>query len=214
MSYYPTLDEARQLRDTEAAKKGDGRRPLLPVCRDILADMETPVSAYCKIARGAYTFLLESVEGGERIARYSFIGVDPYLVVTQRGESATLHRMQHGYSAPASTTPSFEEVPYHDPLELIEAELGQYRLVAPEDTIPDGLPRFHGGAVGYLAYATVARFERIPVPQKDVLGLPLAVFCFTETVAVFDHPKHPLSIFPPPPPDPPPLITQHLPHLD
>src|SRR3989442_11824656 len=190
MSYYPTLDEARQLRDTEAAKKGDGRRLLLPVCRDILADMETPVSVYCKIARGAYTFLLESVEGGERIARYSFIGVDPYLVITQRGESATLHRMQRGYSAPASTTPSFEEVPCHDPLELIEAELGQYRLVAPEDTVPDGLPRFHGGAVGYLAYETVARFERIPVPQKDVLGLPLAVFCFTETVVVFDHLKH------------------------
>ena len=194
MSYYPTLDETRQLRDTEAAKKGDGRRLLLPVCRDILADMETPVSAYCKIARGAYTFLLESVEGGERIARYSFIGVDPYLVVTQRGESATLHRMQPGYSAPASTTPSFEEVPCHDPLELIEAELGQYRLVAPEDIIPDGLPRFHGGAVGYLAYETVARFERIPVPQKDVLGLPLAVFCFTETVVVFDHLKHRVRI--------------------
>src|SRR5258708_26658962 len=194
MSYYPTLDEARQLRDREAAKKGDGRKPLLPVCRDILADMETPVSAYCKIARGAYTLLLESVEGGERMARYSFIGVDPYLVVTQRGESATLHRMQHGYSAPASTPPSFEEVPCHDPLELIEAELGQYRLVAPEDTIPDGLPRFHGGAVGYLAYETVARFERIPVPQKDVLGLPLAVFCFTETVVVFDHLKHRVRI--------------------
>jgi anthranilate synthase component I len=190
ISYYPTFKEVRRLRDAEAAKGGDSRKPLLPLCRDILADMETPVSAYCKVARGAYTFLLESVEGGERIARYSFIGVDPYLVMTQRGRNATLRKMQRGYTAPASTTQSVEEIPCHDPLEFIEAELGQYRLVAPVGTVPDGLPRFHGGAVGYLAYETVARFERLPVPEKDALGLPLAVFCFTETVVVFDHLKH------------------------
>src|SRR6266566_9838079 len=97
ISYYPTFKEVRQLRDAEAAKVEDGRKPLLPLCRDILADMETPVSAYCKVARGAYTFLLESVEGGERIARYSFIGVDPYLVMTQRGGNATLQWMQGGH---------------------------------------------------------------------------------------------------------------------
>src|SRR5258707_870435 len=190
ISYYPTFKEVRQLRDAEAAKEGDGRKPLLPLCRVILADMETPVSAYCKVARGAYTFLLESVEGGERIARYSFIGVDPYLVMTQRGGNAILRKMQRGYTAPASTTQSVEEIPCHDPLEFIEAELGQYRLVAPVGIVPDGLPRFHGGAVGYVAYETVARFERLPVPEKDPLGLPLAVFCFTETVVVFDHLKH------------------------
>src|SRR2546427_9595799 len=121
--YYPMLDEIKQLRDNELSTQGigaplaDAPIPLLPLCRDILADMETPVSAYCKVARGAYTFLLESVEGGERIARYSFIGVDPYLVMTQRGGNATLRKMQRGYTAPASTTQSVEEIPCHDPLE-------------------------------------------------------------------------------------------------
>jgi anthranilate synthase component 1 len=189
-SNHPTLQEVRQLRDTVGKMEVDGKKPLLPLCRDILADMETPVSAYCKTARGPYSFLLESVEGGERIARYSFIGIDPYLVITQRGETATLRKMAGGYSASPSRSTGVEEVACHDPLELIQAELGQYRLVAPEGLVPDELPRFHGGAVGYLAYETVARFEHIPVPEKDTLGLPLAIFCFTETVVVFDHLKH------------------------
>ncbi|HWZ17588.1 MAG TPA: anthranilate synthase component I, partial [Ktedonobacteraceae bacterium] len=92
MMLYPTLDEIRQLRDREMAVKADTRKPLLPICCDILADMETPVSAYCKIASGVYSFLLESVVGGEHIARYSFIGIDPYLVMKQKGNTATLHR--------------------------------------------------------------------------------------------------------------------------
>jgi anthranilate synthase component I len=77
---------------------------------------------------------------------------------------------------------------------VIQAELGQYRLFAPEGISHDELPRFHGGAVGYLAYESVARFERLPVPEKNALGLPLAVFCFTETVLVFDHLKHRVRI--------------------
>src|SRR6266849_2176977 len=90
---FPSLDEIRQVREVECAiQRDDTRRPLLPMCIDVLADMETPVSAYCKIARGTYSFLLESVAGGERIARYSFIGIDPYLVMTQQGETATLRR--------------------------------------------------------------------------------------------------------------------------
>src|SRR5438128_9210271 len=125
MNNHPAFDEIRRKRDAEMATLEDTRRPLMPICRDILADMETPVSAYCKVARGAYTFLLESVEGGERIARYSFIGVDPYLVMTQRGGNAILRKVQRGYTAPASTTQSVEEIPCHDPLEFIEAELGQ-----------------------------------------------------------------------------------------
>jgi anthranilate synthase component 1 len=123
------------------------------------------------------------VAGGERIARYSFIGLDPYLVLTQRGERATLRYLERGSQVRC------EEVLCHDPLDLIQAELGQYYLV-PTARQHDELPRFHGGAVGYLAYETVARFERLPVPTQDPLGLPLAVFCFTETVLVFDHLKH------------------------
>jgi anthranilate synthase component 1 len=203
MMYYPTLDELRHLRDSEMLKNtdGHGKRPLLPLCCDILADMETPVSAYCKTAQGPYSFLLESVVGGERIARYSFLGIDPYLVMTHRGETATLRRIRNMHkSLNTSSTGSLEdhhsleEIPCHDPLNFIQAELSQYRLLAPIGIAHDELPRFHGGAVGYLAYEVVARFERLPVPQKDELGLPLAVFCFTETVLVFDHLKHRVRI--------------------
>src|SRR2546430_467942 len=92
MMLYPSFDEIRQLRDTVMAVRADTRKPLLPICCDILADMETPVSAYCKIASGPYSFLLESVVGGEHIARYSFIGIDPYLVMKHDGNTATLYR--------------------------------------------------------------------------------------------------------------------------
>jgi anthranilate synthase component I len=201
--YYPTFDEVKRIRDTELDAHKDqvevGKRPLLPFYRDILVDMETPVSAYCKTASGPYSFLLESVAGGERIARYSFIGIDPYMVMTHHGNKATLRSIQgadagKGVSLPApelyKPKTGIEEITCYDPLELIQAELGQYRLVAPAGVSHDELPRFHGGAVGYLAYESVARFERLPVPEKTELGLPLAVFCFTETVLVFDHLKH------------------------
>src|SRR5207245_3382402 len=92
MMLYPTLNEIRQLRDTVMTVRADTRKPLLPICCDILADMETPVSAYCKIASGPYSFLLESVVGGEHIARYSFIGIDPYLVMKHDGNTTTLYR--------------------------------------------------------------------------------------------------------------------------
>ena len=189
--YYPTFDEIQRLRDTEMAAHHSGKhgRPLLPLYRDILADLETPVSAYCKTAQGPYSFLLESVTGGERVGRYSFIGIDPYLVITHHGETATLLKRagQHGQTVS-------EQVPCHDPLQLIEQELGQFRLLSPAGISQDELPQFHGGAVGYLAYEAASRFERLPVPEKNTLGLPLAVFCFTETVLVFDHVKHRVRI--------------------
>jgi anthranilate synthase component I len=108
---YPTLDEIRQLRDAEMTVRADTRKPLLPICCDILADMETPVSAYCKIASGPYSFLLESVVGGEHIARYSFIGIDPYLVMILDGNTATLNRAKSERDA------CIEEVSCSDPLQ-------------------------------------------------------------------------------------------------
>ncbi|HLH62758.1 MAG TPA: anthranilate synthase component I [Ktedonobacteraceae bacterium] len=198
-----TFEDIRRKRDTEMAALEDRRRPLLAICRNILADMETPVSAYCKVKYGqapgsvpTYSFLLESVEGGEHIARYSFIGIDPYLVMTQRGDTVTLRWMpgSYGASEKQDDTGKIEEISCHDPLKFVESELSQYRLVAPIDSSQDELPRFHGGAVGYLAYEAVAHFEHLPVPAKDELGLPLAVFCFTETVVVFDHLKHRIRI--------------------
>jgi len=154
--YYPTLSEVQKLK-----KYGN----LVPIYREIVADLETPVSAYLKIARGAHSFLLESVEGGERLARYSFIGTEPYLILkTGGGESI-------------------------DPLLPVEKELNKYSLVS----VPE-LPRFHGGAVGYLAYEVVKHFEELPSPHCDPLGLPESVFMFADTVLVFDHLTHKIKI--------------------
>jgi anthranilate synthase component 1 len=195
--YYPALDEVQRLRDELADQAqrdapAQGATPLLPLYRDILADTETPVSAYCKAARGPYTFLLESVEGGERIARYSFIGIDPYLVLIQGEQTATLRYLHHDSGGIRCLR--CEEVRSHDPLDLIQAELGRYHLIVPPALSGDALPRFYGGAVGYLAYEVAARFERLPVPQADELELPLAIFTFTETVLAFDHLKHRLRV--------------------
>jgi len=152
--YYPTLNEVRKL-------KTYGN--LVPIWREIVADLETPVSAYLKIARGSYSFLLESVEGGERLARYSFIGSEPYLVLKGEGKS--------------------------DPLLEVERELGKYRLVS----VP-GLPRFHGGAVGYLSYEAVRHFEELPSPDSDPLSLPETILMFADTVLVFDHLTHKIKV--------------------
>jgi anthranilate synthase component 1 len=195
---YPTLDEVLRLcaslGSAETGTAPAGRIPLVPLYRDVLADTETPVSAYCKAARGPYTFLLESVEGGERMARYSFIGIDPYLVMIQGEQEATLRYLRPTPAAREPGRPTVIQVSSYDPLQLIQAELERYRLLPPPRQTAEALPRFYGGAVGYLAYEVAARFERLPVPDVDELGLPLAVFSFTETVLAFDHLKHRLRV--------------------
>ena len=162
MNYVPTLDQARAL-----ATQGN----LAPIYREVPADLETPVSAFLKVARGRHSFLLESVEGGERLARYSFIGTEPYRV------------LRSGPHVARNEEPG-------DPLAHIEQELSRFK-VAP---VP-GLPRFHGGAVGYLGYEVVRHFEpRVPAPEADPLGLPEAVFLFTDTLLVFDHLQHVIKV--------------------
>jgi anthranilate synthase component I len=154
--YYPALEEVRQLK-----KQGN----LVPVCRDVQADLETPVSAYLKIARSNYSFLLESVEGGERLARYSFIGTEPSLVLrTGKGNVA-------------------------DPLNLVEREFARLRPVSIA-----GLPRFHGGMVGYLSYEVARHFERLPCPDHDPQGLPESVLMLADTLLVFDHVAHKIKV--------------------
>src|SRR5579884_2356357 len=192
--YYPTLEEIKRLQEAESSHHADDqKKPLLPLYCDILADMETPVSAYRKTAQSPYSFLLESVTGGEHVARFSVIGTDPYMVMLQRGETATLYK-RHAVRGEADAQYRVEEVPCHDPLTLIEAELGQYRLVTPPQESSNEFPKFHGGAVGYLSYEAIARFERVPVPEQNSLDLPLAVLCFSETVLLFDHVKHRVRI--------------------
>src|SRR5947209_4590673 len=134
--YYPTFNEIRLLRDAETAPAVEkAGRPLLPLYCDILADLETPVSAYCKAAQGPYSFLLESVTGGERVGRYSFIGIDPYMVIIHQRDRATVYQTEQAHlqekagTSHATLTSCTKDIPCHDPLGLVEAELGQYRLI-------------------------------------------------------------------------------------
>jgi anthranilate synthase component 1 len=150
--YYPTLEEVKGL---------EGKGNLVPIYREIVADLETPVSAFLKVAQGGNSFLLESVEGGQRLARYSFIGTEPYRILTTKKKDNI------------------------DPLERIADELNKYK------TVPvAGLPRFIGGAVGYLAYEVVTHFEELPSPTTDALDLPESLFMFVDTMLVFDHVTH------------------------
>jgi len=162
MILHPTLEEARTL-----ATQGN----LCPLYAEVPADLETPVSAYLKVARGRYSFLLESVEGGERLARYSFIGTEPYRTL----------RSGEGVGGVGTTG---------DPLLAVEAELSRFKPVAVA-----GLPRFTGGAVGYLSYEVVRYFEpRVPKAARDVLHMPEAAFLFTDTLLVFDHLQHKIKV--------------------
>ena len=158
--YHPSLDEIK-------ARAGEGS--LIPIYRSINADLETPVSAYLKVAKPPYSFLLESVTGGENIGRYSFIGTEPYRVL--------------------KTGPG-EENGEVDPLTLVQEEMDRHKLIP----VP-GLPRFHGGGVGYLAYDTIHYFEpRVPIMPDDPQGLPESVFMFSDTLLIFDHVRHDIKI--------------------
>ncbi|MGH2515978.1 MAG: chorismate-binding protein, partial [Ktedonobacterales bacterium] len=160
-----------------APPKCERRATLVPVWREIPADLETPVSAYLKLARGRYGYLLESVEGGERLGRYSFVSADPYLVLCVKGGTAEYRWL----AGPRAGT--VERVPCDDSLLAVRAEL-ERRPVARAA----GQPRFAGGAVGYLAYEAAARFEpAVPIPASDPLDLPEAIFCFSDTLLIFDH---------------------------
>ncbi|MDD5127958.1 MAG: anthranilate synthase component I [Dehalococcoidales bacterium] len=154
--YYPTLDEIKR-------RSNEGN--LIPVYREIVADLETPVSAFLKISRGGMSFLLESVEGGQRLARYSFIGTEPYRTLSVKHEDNT------------------------DPLPLVARELDKFKIIHTSE-----LPRFTGGAVGYLGYETVTHFEELPSPETDSLGVPEALFMFFDTMLVFDHVMHRIKV--------------------
>jgi len=168
--FHPSLDEFRQ-----KAKKGN----LIPVYREILADMETPVSAFLKIDDGRHSFLLESMEGGEKWARYSFLGSRPSVVVKSFGR--TVEVIRNGKK---------ERLPFdRDPLEVIKDLLSAY---AP---VPDlSLPRFFGGAVGFMGYDVVRFFEELPEREKNGLELPDIFFMITDTLVIFDNVTHRIKV--------------------
>lgn len=155
---------------------------LVPVYRTLLADLETPVSVYLKLTQsGQSAFLLESVEGGEQVGRYSFIGVEPRGMITVK--DAVMTRTFDG------ETTTRDLASEEDPLHIIKAEIDRYTPVQVE-----GLPRFVGGAVGYLSYDVVRYFERLPQTAQDELNIPEAAFMLPDTLIIFDHVKHQLIV--------------------
>ncbi len=144
----------------------------VPVFRDIPADLNTPVAAYLKIRGSGPSFLLESVERGEAVGRYSFVGGSPRAVARLRDGQATVLR---GSRSPATES-------YDDPLEYIAGIQHPFPIA----THPE-LPPFQGGTVGFLGYDVAADFERLPVPERDTLGVPDAVFMYCDDLVVFDH---------------------------
>ena len=168
MHYRPTFEEFVEL------AKGHS---VVPVYRQLIGDTLTPVSAFCKIQEGDWAFLFESVVGGERVGRYSFLGAGPFL----RFEVFE-HRVQIE-TAPSSSGPGERTTLEHpDPLRLLEERLSAYR--APH--LP-GLPRFCGGAVGYAGYDSVRYVERLPNAPPDDRGLPDLCFAFYDRMVIFDH---------------------------
>ena len=156
------------------------RGNLIPVYKTILADLETPVSAFYKIRSDDYDFLLESVEGGENVARYSFLGSYPSLLFQSKGQTVTVRDL------PTETVESYKS---QDPLRDLEKTMQKYQPV-----VVEGLPRFHGGAVGFLSYDMVRFFEDLPDSTTDDLDLPDCFFMVTDSLLIFDHAKHQIMI--------------------
>ena len=152
------------------------------------ADLETPIGALLRLDDGGPAYLLESVEGGERLGRYSFLGIGPRRLLEVRDGHA--HVQTRPLSVP-SYDPGLptEMTPAADPLAAIRAFVPRRRVLPVE-----GMPRFTGGAVGALAYDAVTSFEpSVPLPARDPVGVPMAAFIETDLVIVFDHLTHTLS---------------------
>jgi anthranilate synthase component 1 len=163
----------------EGFKELAQRGTFVPVCKELVADLLTPVSAFLKIAEDAdYAFLLESVEGGEHVGRYSFLGKDPFLILRARGGRTTIER---GGSVTESERPF---------LETLRSLMADFR----SPFVPD-LPRFTGGAVGYLGYGAASWFEPVLGDLGEGAdGADPAGFMLFETVLAFDHAQHRILI--------------------
>ena len=152
------------------------------------ADLETPIGAFLRLDDGNPAYLLESVEGGERLGRYSFLGVGPRRLLEVRGDAARIQTRPVSVPVYSPDLP-IESVPASDPLAAIRGFVPRRRVQPTE-----GMPRFTGGAVGALAYDAVSAFEpTVPLPERDPVGVPTAAFIETDLVLVFDHLTHTLS---------------------
>ena len=168
--YFPSLSNFIKLADS-----GN----LIPVYREIMADMDTPVSAFMKIDDGAYSFLLESIEGGEKWARYSFLGGSPSVVLRSIGNQVEILNRGEAMQTVASD----------NPLGVIRDYLARFKPVEIE-----GLPRFFGGAVGYLGYDMVRFFEKLPTAKPAAIGAYDSCFLITDTLVIFDNVRQKIKV--------------------
>jgi anthranilate synthase component 1 len=170
--YSPTLDEFLKL-----AAQGN----LIPVTRRILADFETPLSAYQKIRGQGESFLFESVVGGEHIGRYSFIGCNPRSVIRQNDRQVEV--FENGKTVETFSVGKDGPNPVHDGLEVVARVMKKYRAVS----VPN-LPRFTGGAVGFIGYEWVHDIEPVvPRPPHDELKTPVMYFLVADQLLIFDR---------------------------
>ena len=168
--YQPKLPEFEAF-----ARRGN----LIPVYREVLADIETPVSVLKKLQHKDHVYLLESVEGGEKWGRYSFIGTDAGVVFKVRGPKVIVE--EKGRVS--------ERDHKGDPLNAMRELLSRYKPVS----MP-GLPRFFGGAVGYLGYDMVRYFEKLPDAPPDDLNLDESVFVISDSLVIFDNTRHTIKV--------------------
>ncbi len=151
---------------------------MIPIYQELLMDLETPLSFFKRLDRDRHAFLLESIEGSERWARYSFLGTHPYLVFKSRGKQIEI--MEDGKK---------KSLVSESPLQVLQGLLKEYHPVTVE-----GIPPFFGGALGYVAYDAVEQFHDIPNSKKDPLGMPEIFFIFVQTLVAFDNLKHTIKV--------------------
>src|SRR5438876_10579581 len=160
----PTFDEFSEL-----AKRGN----VIPIFAEFVADSETPVSAFKKLDRGAYSFLFESTEKNDGSGRFSFVGTEPRVVVQSYGHEVRIAERgrEERFNIAA------------DPLDELRKLMARYQFVSRPE-----LPRFAGGAVGFLGYEAIRFFEpKVPIAPRDELQLPEALFMITNSLLIFDH---------------------------
>src|SRR5215468_3798851 len=166
---------------------------MIPVTRRLLADIETPLSAYRKIRGPGEAFLFESVEGGEHLGRYSFVGCNPRAIVRQFGHRVEI--LEGGKRVQDHTVRNRQQADsdaagVSDGLEVIERLMKRYRPVA----VP-GLPRFTGGAVGFIGYEFIHDVEPVvPRPPRDELGTPTMYFLIADQLLIFDRVSQTITV--------------------
>lgn len=169
---YPDLTAYRQF-----AQKGN----LIPVVLDVMGDLETPVSVYFKLAaEHPNAFILESVEQGGRLGRYSFVGFAPRMRIASRERTIRITEWKGPHRSESTIERCLET--HEDPLTVLQATLAPFQAVRHEKT-----PPFFGGLVGFLGYEMVGHFERLQFTGRDDYGIPDSVFYLTDKVVVFDH---------------------------